>query len=401
MSTPMTPARPLVRPSLLIGVYAFFAYVVAGGLLKSFRWDFFFLAEAFLHGHLDVAYPFPGAVDTVTIDGRVYLPFGPFPAVLFMPLVALVGGARSLISFEPLINSAMAAFDVALCWALLARYDGGSARRRIWLVVLFAFSTPLWWITIRGGVWHTSQIVATGITLIGLLEVSGRRRGWVLGVVAAAGFLTRAPLIFAAPLWIFAAWLGPAPNSGRLDRARVGQVATVVACVVGAVALSMVYNAARFGSPLESGYGLAVLAPELAGTRDHGLFSLAYLPRNLDLFLLRLPGIVPPPLFLQPDGFGLSILITSPGLLLALFADHRRRIAVACAVTAVAVLLPSLLYYGGGWLQMGFRYFLDSIPFVMVLVALGARRRFGGWWRVLVAAGVLVGVSGLVYAYRV
>ena len=33
----------------------------------------------------------------------------------------------------------------------------------------------------------------------------------------------------------------------------------------------------------------------------------------------------------------------------------------------VAVLIPTLLYYGGGWLQYGYRYFLDSVPFVIAL----------------------------------
>ena len=45
------------------------------------------------------------------------------------------------------------------------------------------------------------------------------------------------------------------------------------------------------------------------------------------------------------------------------------RLPVALALTAAAVLIPSLLYYGGGWLQYGYRYALDSIPFVIALWA--------------------------------
>ena len=44
---------------------------------------------------------------------------------------------------------------------------------------------------------------------------------------------------------------------------------------------------------------------------------------------------------------------------------------------AVAVLIPTLLYYGGGWLQYGYRYFLDSVPFVMALCGLAAVHRGG------------------------
>lgn len=388
-----------VHAALLIAAYAATIYWLTSFQFSSLRWDFYFLADALLHGRLDVAYPPPGAIDTVTVGGRVYLPFAPFPAVLFMPLVALVG-PLGLIPFEPLINSLLSALDVALCWVLLSRIGSLPHRTRLWLVMLFALSTPLWWITTRGGVWHTSQIVATGITLIGLLEVTGRRRWWVLGLVAATGFLTRAPLLFAVPLWAAAAYVGASPDHRRRQLARRAAPAFAVLAMAGlAIVVAFAYNAARFGSPLESGYGLAVLAPQLEGTREHGLFSLAYVPRNLDLLLTRLPVPAPPPLFLLPDGFGLSLFIASPGLLLALFADFRRRLFVACGLTAIAVLVPSLLYYGGGWYQVGFRYFLDSIPFVMVLVASGAARVFGPVWKLLIGIGILVGFYGFVFAY--
>ena len=39
------------------------------------------------------------------------------------------------------------------------------------------------------------------------------------------------------------------------------------------------------------------------------------------------------------------------------------------------MLIPTLLYYGGGWLQFGYRYFLDSIPFVWALGAMGVVKR--------------------------
>ena len=72
----------------------------------------------------------------------------------------------------------------------------------------------------------------------------------------------------------------------------------------------------------------------------------------------------------------MSVLLTSPGLLLAV----RRRLARAAVVVAARrprslVLIPTLLYYGGGWLQYGYRYFLDSVPFVIALCGLAAVKR--------------------------
>ena len=59
-------------------------------------------------------------------------------------------------------------------------------------------------------------------------------------------------------------------------------------------------------------------------------------------------------------------------MLFATQADWRRPRAWWLLGAAVAVLIPTLLYYGGGWLQYGYRYFLDSVPFVDGVVRLGA-----------------------------
>jgi len=105
--------------------------------------------------------------------------------------------------------------------------------------------------------------------------------------------------------------------------------------------------------------------------------------------------------FITPDWFGMSVLFTSPGLLLAVRADWRQRTSWALLGAAALVVVPSLLYYGGGWLQFGYRYFLDSIPFVMALVALAAARVGVGWiWRALIAFSVAVNLASAYWVYH-
>ena len=95
-------------------------------------------------------------------------------------------------------------------------------------------------------------------------------------------------------------------------------------------------------------------------------------------------------------------LLASPALLLAVRApwgDVRARLLLAAAI---AVLIPTLLYYGGGWLQYGYRYFLDSIPYVWALAAMGVVRRGPiptlGW--VAIWWGVVVNAIGVYWAYN-
>jgi len=96
------------------------------------------------------------------------------------------------------------------------------------------------------------------------------------------------------------------------------------------------------------------------------------------------------------------VLLTSPGLLYAVRADWHRPRAWWLAGATVAVLIPTLLYYGGGWLQYGYRYFLDSVPFVIALCGIAAayRGRIGIGWKALIAFGVIVMAFGVYWAYR-
>ena len=71
----------------------------------------------------------------------------------------------------------------------------------------------------------------------------------------------------------------------------------------------------------------------------------------------------------------MSVFLTSPGLLLRSSRPWRDRRTWALLLAAVLVLIPTLLYYGGGWLQFGYRYFLDSIPFVWALAVMGIARK--------------------------
>ncbi len=389
------------RWSPIVGVVlvaiAALAYWLSARLFDAGRPDLFYVADAFLHGRVWLERPL-GPYDVILLDGRVFVPFAPFPAIAFLPLVALVGPATAT-AWQPLINALLAATGVALVWVLMSRLGVRSVRDRFWIALLFGFSTQVWWVVTRGGVWHTGHLIAAMLTLGGLVEASGPRRPWLLGLLAGAAFLTRAPLAFAIP---FFAWIVVA-DEGRFDprtwrwRALVPYLAGVLPSFV----FFFWYNWARFGSPLESGYALASLPAWLEAQRQVGLFSLAHLPMNFDYLFLHLPAPIPEFPFFRPDGLGLSIFLTSPGLLLALRAPWRSSRAIALGLTALVVLVPSLLYYGGGWLQYGYRYALDSIPFVIALCGLAAAHHgVGRGWRILILFGVLVGLGGVYWAYH-
>jgi hypothetical protein len=328
-----------------------------------------------------------------------------------MPVVAVLG-ALTTDQIESGINAVLAAAGVGLCWMLLARIGVRRLVDRLALTILFGFSTQILWVTTRGGVWHTGHLIATILTFACLIELWGKQRAWIIGLFAGFAFLTRAPLAFAIP---FYALMLDAPPALPSTDAVGGYVRSAVRStrlrrwillglgVLPSIIAFFAYNQVRFGSPLESGYGLATLPPFLEAQRALGLFALAHVPMNIDFFLLHLPKAIPTFPFFKPDGLGMSVLITSPGLLFASQADWRKPRAWWLLGATIAVLIPTLLYYGGGWLQYGYRYFLDSVPFVIALCGLAAVHRgwVGNGWKVLIGFGVVVGAMGVYWADKI
>ena len=65
-------------------------YWLAARDFDAGRGDFFYLADAFLHGRTWLDFR-PGAIRRDHLGGRFYVPFAPFPAIALMPVVAVLG----------------------------------------------------------------------------------------------------------------------------------------------------------------------------------------------------------------------------------------------------------------------------------------------------------------------
>ena len=87
-------------------------------------------ADAFLHGRLDLPQHFH---DTAVFEGRFYVPFPPFPALLVTPIVALVGLHRTNMVLVSLLLAIGSVFVLASILRRLAvpRPDGHLAASRL------------------------------------------------------------------------------------------------------------------------------------------------------------------------------------------------------------------------------------------------------------------------------
>ena len=126
---------------------------------------------------------------------------------------------------------------------------------------------------------------------------------------------------------------------------------------------------------------------------------------NLDYLFFHLPDASSADLAVLPPGWTRHVACSSPvpACCFAVRADWRRPPPWLLLGAAVLVLIPTLLYYGGGWLQYGYRYALDSVPFVIALCASAAATRgpISLGWRLLILFGVVVMFAGVYWAYGI
>lgn len=376
--------------TLLAIVFAFW-WLGAGTLWRSSHWaHYIYLADAFLHGQLNLVRVPNDAGDMAVIGGtKLYVVFGPFPALLLMPLVPIF--ARETPDILVLALTALA--GVWAFHALLVRLHGANDRLRLSCATLtFALGTAMHYGAAMGNVWLHAQITATVLQVFALLAaVSGRAlaTGLFLGLTV----LTRPTTTLAAP---FCAWL----LWSRRDRepeAAAANVRTWIALaspIVAAVALHAIYNQARFGSPTDAGYHDILMGGEFeALVKRYGRFSLHFLPGNLYGWLLR------PPYWngssWAPDPHGMSLLLTTPWLLFALWPRKVSPLEVLALSSFVVIAMPSLLYYNDGWVQFGQRFVLDGIALALLAASYGAARAPRALVVFLTAWGVAVGAWGL------
>jgi hypothetical protein len=79
--------------------------------------------------------------------------------------------------------------------------------------------------------------------------------------------------------------------------------------------------------------------------------------------------------YFRPTLYGLGLFFTTPALLYMFSARLKERLTLAALVGLIAVAIPIVTYWSVGWIQFGYRYSLDFLIFMVLLVVSGMRYR--------------------------
>ncbi len=370
------------------------------------------LADAILHGRASLDFT-PGFHDFSTYQGKVFIAQPPLPAFLMIPFVFIYGKEFNDIIFTILIG----AINCVLVYSTTLRLNGSAKGFSItrsfafFITLLFGLGTVHWEVTVRGTVWHTAHIVTLFFLLLAVREALGKRRYLLMGVFAALAVLARPSVFWAFPFFVALAFFDHFLKKGY--RTFVRQMLLFVAPYVAAGFLLGFWNYIRFGNPLDFGFANMNHAAHLQEALGRfGTLNLSYLPINLDIAFLFFFKIVNTAPYVIPLAEGLAIQYTSP-FLLYFFAPlwylikeritkvktvlhYNTEIVTGSILAAVCTAIPLLLYFNTGWVQFGYRYILDYVPFLLLLLAYCMRGRITKLAIALAVLAIVVNCYGMI-----
>jgi hypothetical protein len=384
----------------LIALAAFLTFALTGGgrIVGSDEVTMFELARAMAHGRIDV----PEGATLRGPDGRSYSKNTAGEAVLALPLVvagdvaARAAGfrderaqwaARFVASF---FNAIVAALLLGATYAALRGFRV-SARASFGATLLLGFTTPLW---IYAKSFMAEPVEALGmlLALAGAARAgaapapSEQRRGEL--VAALGAFLALSAKLGVAPMVLaclgaagFRHVTGPGSSGGLRPRAWLVPLAGVAAALLG----HAIYNAARFGSVLETGYGAQASA---------AAFTTPLLVGVYGLLISSGKGVMwfAPMVWLLPWGAAAMVRSRQHSEAARRGDDARRAGWAIVAAWAVGLFVYGRFQHWAGDGSWGPRYLVPLLP----LAAIAAGFALDGASRVRRRVASALGAVGLV-----
>jgi hypothetical protein len=256
------------------------------------------------------------------------------------------------------------------------------------LAGLLAFGTVFFFSAVQGSVWFTAHVIGVLLAILHVWAAVGASRPVLAGLFLGLAFVTRTPMLFMFPLFLFEAWRAGREGFVR----RVLMFAAPVAVIGIAAAL---YNHARFGEFTEFGHSYLNVMQQ-AQIEKYGLFSPRYLGRNLSVALTLLPDLSSKAPYVSISGHGLAMWVTTPVLLYLLWPREQGPLHRPLWASAALVAAWSLFYQNSGWQQFGYRFSLDYVVLLLTLLAVGGRRPSSRVFQGLAAAAVAVNLFGAI-----
>jgi len=313
----------------------------------------------------------------------------PAPAVVLMPFVAIWGVGTN----EVIVSLAAGAAAMGLFW-VVTRQLGWDIRFSAAMTLLLALGTNFWWAAANGSMWTFAHVCAVFFMMGALVEATGNKRAFLVGILVGAAGLSRLPVFLSAPF--FAYMLVHSDQRPWLqilrDKAVMLRLGLFAAFLFAMFWLDLAYNYERYGSLRDRGYYHPQY--EVLPFLSEGMHEASYIPRHINAIFFEPPALDESTFpYFKPSIAGLSLFLTTPAFLF-MFNTRFNRITLVSLVATVLTLVPIVSYGVVGASQFGYRYSLDVMPMLALLTASGMRHEMSGLKWSIVGLSCLVCLWG-------
>ncbi len=362
--------------------------------LTYFAEHFVYLANSFIHLRLDI-FPTGYIDDPVIHNGKIYVAFPPFPALLMIPLSLIFRTDFHDFIFQILLGS----LNIALFYKLSERYlqiikISASKFYKILIPLIFGFGTVHLSILHFEGVWYVAHTVSVAFLLLAIIESLERGRPFLVGLFWSFSIMTRFHLILAFPYFISRVLEG-----ALLSRKNIKRIFLLFIPVFSVLFFMGVYNYLRFGDFKDMGYLKMRLNEPYSEYIKDGQFNFKFLSKNLYYMFFAPPKFQREFPFFKPDPWGMGIIFCSPILLILYRSFLKKSIPLFSWISIFLISIPILLYYTTGGAQFGYRFIMDFLPFLVILIIESTKGRFKNYEFFLILISILVNLRGIFWEY--
>ncbi len=322
--------------------------------------------------------------DKIEFEGKNFIPFPPGASFLLLPFLMV-----SKTITQQQVSIIIGSFSVVLMYLLLQKFT--KKLNAILLTLFFGFGTSFFWSAVVGTTWFFAHVSAVFFLLLSLL-LHFSKKDFLSGIFFALSALTRLPLLVAGLFYLF-----------QLFKEQKRFIYFLIGSFV-FIPIMLSYNFLRFGNFFEMGYKIVYNQYNNSGIKvsisdNFGYFSYKNIPLHIYSFFAMPPnieiadGIVKS---IKPSPFGMGIIFTSPLLLLIFWPNFKKGIELNAAVTALFCALPSFFHYAQGWVQFGYRFILDFIVFLMIILSIRFKASILNIF--LISISVIINFWGVLWA---
>ncbi len=294
-----------------------------------------------------------------------YVYFGPLASILLMPGAFFFGDnfPQVIIGVGSMLVSFVTVYVIAKHFKF-SRFDS------FWLSLFFVFSTVLFSSGVINITAYQVEALGAPLILLAIWAYLSKKNGFLIGLFIALATMTRITLMLSVVFFFIEV---------LRKKFSIRNFLLLLIPVVLALTLLGAYNFRRFHSVLETGYSYNITkaAYPIGENFKYGEKGVIHMPANLYSLLLMGPepllkdksgGLVLKFPYIKVSPWGVAIWFTSPLFLLLLTKFKKGEYTLPAGITTFVLAMPVFLWYSIGYAQIGYRYALDFLPFLFLLL---------------------------------